>query len=376
MLRRVPRRALYLAGAAIRAVRRRLSTMLRPATTGSLVLGTATDLARTKPELVAENALLRQQLIVLARSTGRPRISRADRVLLVLLASRLRAWRQALLIVQPATVLRWHRAGFRLFWRRRSASRSQEPRVSPETVALIRRMARDNRLWGAERIRGELLKLGVSVGKRTIQRYIRGARPPRAGGQTWATVLRTHGREIWACDFLQLTDLVLRPVFAFFVVDLGSRRVVHVGVTRSPTDAWVAQQLREATPDGSGPRFLIHDHDAKYGAEFARIAAASGIAVIRTPVRAPRANALCERFLGSVRRECVDHLMIFGERHLGRVLTEYVGYFNRRRPHQGIGQRTPLQPPAAVRAPHPHTTGDVIAVPVLGGLHHEYRIAA
>jgi putative transposase len=163
-------------------------------------------------------------------------------------------------------------------------------------------------LWGAERIRGELHKLGIRVGKRTVQRHMRPVRPPRLGGQTWATFLRTHGREIWACDFLQLTDVLFRPVFAFFVVELGSRRVVHVGVTRSPTDAWVAQQLREATPDEVQPRFLIRDHDAKYGAAFARVAAASGIEVIRTPVRAPRANAVCERFLGSVRRECLDSL--------------------------------------------------------------------
>jgi putative transposase len=237
-------------------------------------------------------------------------------------------------------------------------------------------MARENRLWGAERIRGELLKLGMIVGKRTIQRHLRGTRPPHPAGQTWATFLRNHGRETWACDFLQLTDVLFRPVFAFFIVELGSRRVVHVGVTRAPTDAWVAQQLREATPDEARPRFLIHDHDAKYGPGFARVAAASGIEVIRTPVRAPRANAVCERFLGSVRRECLDHILILGERHLGRVLTEYVGYFDCARPHQGIGQRTPLPPAAAVPAPHSHVKEHVIALPVLGGLHHEYRNAA
>ena len=374
MLADVLHRVHSLADAAVRTLRRRLGSALRPATTSSLVLGGAADLVRSKAELVAENALLRQQMIILARSSKRPRIRRSDRALLVLLASRARAWRQALLIVQPATLLRWHRAGFRLFWRWRSTPRSREPRLSPETVALIRRMARDNRLWGAERIRGELLKLGIAVGKRTVQRYMRGARPSRPAGQTWARFLRTHGHEIWACDFLQLTDLFFRPVFAFFVVELGSRRMVHVGVTRSPSDAWVAQQLREATPEDVGPRFLIHDHDAKYGPAVARVAAASGIEVIRTPIRAPRANAVCERFLGSVRRECVDHTLILGERHLSRVLSEYVGYFNRARPHQGIGQRTPL--PSAPVGQAPIVNQDVIAVPVLGGLHHEYRLAA
>jgi putative transposase len=364
-----------LAASIVRAVRRRLATVLRPTATSSLVLGAATDLVRGKPELIAENALLRQQLIVLARSTKRPRITRSDRALLVLLASRVRSWRQALLLVQPATLLRWHRAGFRLLWRWRSRARSGQPRVAPDVVALIERMARENRLWGAERIRGELLKLGIRVGKRTVQRHMRRVRPPRPAGQSWATFLRNHAGATWACDFLQVTDLLFRPVFAFFVVELGTRRVVHVGVTRAPTDAWVAQQLREATPEGSGPRFLIHDHDAKYGPRFARVAGASGIEVIRTPIRAPRANAVCERFLGSVRRECVDHVLVLGERHLGRILAEYVGHFNAARPHQAIGQRTPL--PAVGTAPlWRRATGRVIAVPVLGGLHHEYRSAA
>src|SRR5262245_17708835 len=305
MLSQIVRRVHDLAQAAVRAVRRRLGSTLRPATTTSLVLGVAADLVRSKPEVVAENALLRQQLIVLSRSTRRPRIGRSDRALLVLLASRVRAWRHALLIVQPATLLRWHRAGVRVFWRWRSTARSRQPRVPQETVDLIQRLARESRLWGAERIRGELPKLGIRVGKRTVERHMRRVRPPRPAGQTWATFLRTHGREIWACDFLQLTDLFFRPVFAFFIVELGSRRVVHVGATSSPTDAWAAQQLREATAEGVGPRFLIHDHDAKYGSAFARVAAVSGIEVIRTPIRAPRANAVCERFLGSVRRECI-----------------------------------------------------------------------
>jgi transposase InsO family protein len=231
-------------------------------------------------------------------------------------------------------------------------------------------------LRGAERIQGQLAKLGIRVSKRTIQKYVRSARPPRPSGQTWATFLRTHAREIWACDFLQLTDLLFRPVFAFFVIDLGSRRVVHVGVIRSPTGAWTARRLREATPEGSGPRFLIHDHDAKYGVDFDRVAAASGIEVIRTPVRAPRANAVCERFLGSVRRECVDHALLLGERHLRRVLAEYVSYFNEARPHQGIGQGVPARGAATMK---PQPTGmktGVTAVAVLGGLHHDYRWAA
>ena len=187
-----------------------------------------------------------------------------------------------------------------------------------------------------------------------------------------ATFLRNHTQDIWACDFLPVTDALFRPVYAFCVIALGTRRVVHVGVTRHPTDAWVAQQLREATPFGQRPRYLIRDNDGKFGATFARVAAASGITILRTPHRAPRANAVCERFLGSVRRECLDHLLVLGERHLARVLREYVAYFNRARPHQGLGQALPEPPAQEARS----REGPVRAVPVVGGLHHAYERAA
>jgi transposase InsO family protein len=226
---------------------------------------------------------------------------------------------------------------------------------------------------GADRIRGELLKLDIRVSKRTIQRYLRLTRPPRPSGQAWSTFLRNHAGAIWACDFLPATDLLFRPLYAFFVVALGTRRVVRVGVTRHPTDGWVAQQLREATPFDERPRFLIRDNDGKYGPRFDRLAAASGIRVLRTPVRAPRAKATCERFLGSVRRECLDHVLIVGERHLRRVLKEHAAYFNRARPHQGLGQRVPQPPPTP---PSVKCGGPVVAIPVLGGLHHDYHRAA
>jgi putative transposase len=273
-------------------------------------------------------------------------------------------------------VLRWHRQGFRLVWRRKSAPRSRPSPLATATIDLITQIARDNPLWGAERIRGELLKLGIRVSKRTIQKYTRHAPRSRPPGQSWATFLRNHAPEIWACDFLQVTDLLFRPLFAFFMVELASRRVVHVGVTRHPTDTWVAQQLREATPDGERPRFLLRDNDAKYGARFAQVAVASGITMVRTPIRAPRANAIVERFQRSVRQECLDHLLLLGETHLRRALAEYVAYFNRARPHQGRDQRVPVPSTLATPAPTGSAGGDVIARPVLGGLHHTYRRAS
>ena len=340
----------------------------------SLPLSTFTDLGRSKSELIAENALLRQQLIVLKRQVKRPRFTRTDRILLVLLAMVVRTWQQALVIVQPNTVLRWHRELFHLYWKHKSKTRTHQPKIAAETIALIRQMAKDNRLWGAERIRGELLKLGLRVCKRTIQKYMRSVRAQQPRGQKWSTFLRNHAANIWACDFLQVTDLFFRPLFAFFLIELKTRRVIHVGVTRSPTDAWVAQQLREATPDGQAPKYLICDHDSKYGSCFRRVARTSGIKLLKTPVHAPRANAVCERFLRSVRQECLDHLLILQEKQLHRVLKAYVTYFNQARPHQGIGQQIP-EPSRSTHSSH-HAGERVIALPVVGGLHHDYRWAA
>src|SRR5207302_10516417 len=182
----------------------------------SLLLGTLTDLTRGKAELLAENALLRHQLIILRRQIKRPLYRKTDRLLLVLLARMVRTWKQALFLVQPETLLRWHRELFRWFWKRKSKVCARKPRLSPETIALIKEMATNNRLWGAERIRGELLKLEIRVCKRTIQKYMRYVRTPRSRGQNWATFLHNHAGEIWACDFLQVTDLFCRPLFAVF----------------------------------------------------------------------------------------------------------------------------------------------------------------
>lgn len=340
----------------------------------SLPLGTLTDLGRSKSQLIAENALLRQQLIILSRQVKQPACSKADRTLVVLLARLVRTWKQALFIVQPDTLLRWHRELFRVVWKRKSQAASHQSKVSAETIALIREMAAKNRLWGAERIRGELLKLDIHVCKRTIQKYMRHVRTLQPRGQKWTTFLRNHAADIWACDFLQVTDLFFRPLFAFFIIELKTRRVIHVGVTRSPTDPWVAQQLREATPYGQAPKYLIRDNDSKFGSCFARVATTSAIEVLKTPYHAPRANAICERFLRSVRQECLDYLFIFHEKQLQRVLNQYVAYFNQARPHQGIRQQLPEQS----RFSHPshHGGGKVISVPILGGLHHDYQWVA
>jgi putative transposase len=359
---------------AVGRIAERLDLAMRAATRPvSVIGGLLRDLTRPPQELLAENMALRQQLIVVARTVKKPRFVAHERGLLVLVAHFAPRWRDAMLLVKPETVLRWHREGFRLFWRAGSRSPARPPpRIPTETVDLIERLAMENGLWGAERIRGELLKIGVRVSKRTIQKYMRGARGPRPWGQSWSTFLRNHMHQTWACDFLQLYDIWFRPIFAFFIIDLGARKVVHVGVTRNPTTTWVAQQLRNATPFGEGPRFLIRDNDDRFGVDFDRAAKGTGIRVLRTAVRAPRMNAFCERFLGSVRRECLDHVVVLGERHLERVLREYCfRYFNYARPHQGIGQLVPIGSASSAVG-----SGEIVAVPVLNGMHHDYRRAA
>jgi putative transposase len=350
------------------AIKRSLRQLTKP-DTHSLALNAVLDMTRSRSELVLENALLRQQLAVLQRQAQRPKLSWRDRALIVFLASKLRSWRQALIIVQPDTVLRWHRDLFRRIWKRKTkpAKKPGRPPLAKEVVALIKQMAEENHTWGAKRIRGELLKLGLRVSRSAIQKYIKEIRKSLPSKQNWSTFLRNHASQIWACDFLQTYDVFFRTVFVFVIIELGSRRVVHFGVTRHPTDRWIAQQLRNATPFGEGPRFLIRDNDRKYGPSFNRVAA--GIDILRTPYRAPKANAICERFLGSLRQECLDYFLILGEKHLYRVVKEYKQYFNLARPHQGIEQRIPCR---SERPQTPPVNGTLASRPLLSGLHHDY----
>jgi transposase InsO family protein len=335
-------------------------------------IGAVVDSTRSRQQLMVENALLQQQLLVVNRQVKRPKLRQRDRALIVWLARRVATWKTAVLIVKPETVLRWHRELFRRVWWHKSQSKTTggRPRLARERVALIRRIAKENLTWGAERIRGELLKLGLPIAKSTIQQYLKGRRAAGPGSQTWRTFLRNHACAIWACDFLQTHDVWFRPIFAFVIIELASRRVVYIAVTRHPNDSWVAQQLREATPFGAGPRFLIRDNDDKYGSQFDRVAVGAGIKVLRTPIAAPRANACCERFVGSVRRECLDYVLIFSERQLLHHLTAYVTYFNQARPHQGIDQRIPAPPMPLHNSP---SAGPIVGVPILNGLHHDYQ---
>jgi transposase InsO family protein len=320
---------------------------------------------RDRSGLVAENLLLRHQLVVLTRPTRKRRRLRAgDKLLWVLARLVRRDWCRHLVVVTPETVVRWHRRGWRLFWRWRSRARIGRPRVSAEVRELIATMARDNPRWGAERIGGELLKLGIAVSKASVQRYRRRG-PARPPSQSWRTFLGNHRASIWAADLLTVQTLTFRTLYVLVFVGHARRELVHLNVTASPTAAWLWRQLVAATPWGLSPRYLVRDRDAVYGRDFARRAAGLGIRTLLTPVRAPRANAVAERLVGTLRRECLDHLIVVNERHLRTILTEFVRFYNQERPHRTLRLETPVP---VVRSP----AGAVCARPVLGGLHHVY----
>jgi len=297
----------------INHVKNQIKQLTKPAT-ATIAAGALSDLPRSKSDLIVENAILRQQVIVLNRSVKRPRLSDGDRLRFVLLSRLTNFWRSALHIVQPETILRWPLPSegcsypclrrddlFRRYWKRKSKSKSRKPRIPQATIDLIKEMAIDNPSWGAKKIRGELLKLGIIVHKRTIKRYMDQVRK-RTSGQNWATFLRNHAQDIWACDFTVVHNLFFKPIYIFVIHNLffkpiyifvimhhQTRRIIHTAVTTSPTDEWIAQQLREATPWGQQPKYLIRDNDGKYGRTFKDLLRNSGIEDKNTPVRAPKA---------------------------------------------------------------------------------------
>jgi transposase InsO family protein len=339
-----------------------------------LLLAAVRAAGRQRGDLITENLLLRHQLAVLTRPTRRrPRVRfrRLDKLLWVLVRRVRRDWRRHLVVVTPDTVVRWPRAGWRVYWRWRSRAPVGRPRLSAEVRALIARMSQENPLWGSERIRGELLKLGIAVSNRSIRRYRRrgAVRPP---SQTWRAFLRNPAHAIWAADLFVVQTLTFKTLYVLVFIAHGRRELMHLAVTAHPTAAWVWRQLVEATPWGRRPRHLLRDRDAVYGGAFRERAEALGIETVLTPVRAPRANAVAERVIGTLRRECLDHVIPLDERHLSTIPAEYVQYYNHDRPQRTLRMATP-QPQPRPRA------GPIQAVrarPVLGGLHHAYEPAA
>ena len=329
-----------------------------------IILHLFRSLFRTRESLALENLALRHQLYVLQRPRSRIRLKPHDRLVWVVLSHISKDWRHALTIVRPETVIRWHRQGVRLYWRWKSRLRGR-PRASHEVRDLVRRMALENPLWGAPRIHGEMLKLGLDVAQATVSRYMpRERRPP---SQTWRTFLKNHAAAIASVDFFTVPTAAFRVLYIFLVLSHERRRVVHFNVTDVPTAQWTGRQLVQAFPWDTAPRFLLRDRDAIYGSEFLRSVSNLGIEDVRTSPQSPWQNPYVERLIGSIRRECLDHIVIVNEKHPRRVLRDYLSYYSDARTHLGLGKDCP-----EMRAIEPPEAGPVVALPQVGGLHHRY----
>src|SRR5947209_2450969 len=321
-------------------------------------------LFRSKTSLEAEILALHHQLNVLRRtSPRRPVFSNFDRMIFVCLYRIAPRILDAITIVEPETVIRWHRAGFRGFWRWKSRRRPGRPKVALEVRQLIREMSLANPLWGAPRLHGELLKLGIDLGQTSVAKYMaRRRRPPSQG---WRTFLLNHADGIAAIDLFVVPTISFRLLYGLLVLGHGRRRILWLGVTSHPTAEWIARQVTEACGWESAPQYLIRDRDRVYGAAFTRRIRAMGIRDRPTATRSPWQNGRAERLIGSIRRECLDHVIVFGERHLRHVLRSYAHYYNSARTHLSLAKDSPL--PRAVQA-----VGGILPLPILGGLHHHY----
>ncbi len=318
-----------------------------------------------RADLVAENLALRQQLIVLHRKTKRPRLRMKDRIFWLWLAQSWDGWRESLLVVKPATVVRWHRQGFRYYWTWKSRRKGGRPAVAPEVRDLIRRMSRANPLWGAPRIHGELLKLGIDLSQATVAKYmIRHWKPP---SPSWRAFLDNHLKDLVSIDFFTVPTVTFRILFVFLVLSHDRRRIVLFNVTEHPSADWTGRQLIEAFPWNTAPRYLIRDRDGIYGHDFTRRVNALGIEQVLIAPRSPWQNSYVERVIGSIRRECLDHVMVFNESHLRRVLRSYLRYYHASRTHVSLGKDAPE--PRAVQPPE---LGKIVEFPEVGGLHHRY----
>ncbi len=326
---------------------------------------------KDRATLVTENIALRHQLSCLIHRGTRPKLWPVDRVFWVLLSRTWDDWRKSLAIVKPATVLTWHRKGFKLFWRRKSRKRGPgRPRISAEVRKLIVEMANMNVEWGAPRIHGELLKLGINISEITVSRYMPMRSPSAGSRQRWATFLRNHLHETLAIDFAVVPTATFGIVYLFFVLSLKRRRVLHVNVTHHSTAEWTAQQVVEACPFDLPGRFLIRDNYRIYGARFRDRVDGLGLEQKRTAFRSPCQNGFAERWIASLRKDCLNHVIAINDFQLRRVIRSYVTYYHEDRTHLELEKDAPEARPI-----EPRERGEVVAIPRVGGLHHRYTRA-
>ncbi len=351
----------------------------------TLLFGFLRSLFIYREALMLENLALRQQLATYKRTCKRPRLRMVDRTFWVWLSKLWQKWPAALVIVKPETVIRWHRHGFKRYWRWKSRpKRCGRPTIPPEHIDYIRRMSGDNPSWGEDKINEELrVKFGVSHSSSTIRRYMT-KRRPRRDGQEWRTFINNHSHELFACDFMTQYTALFTTVYVFVVMEIGTRRIVHCNVTENPTLDWVKIQIRGIAAFDRAPRFLLHDNDGIFG-QFGRtrdgfrcnldrwLSVTMDIQGLPTPYHAPNANAHVERFHRTLREDALNHFIFLNASHVRRVVREFIEYYNRARPSQATHA---IPDPYPELLNEPHSSGKLIALPVLGGVQHDYRLAA
>lgn len=324
---------------------------------------------RSRYNLGLEIIALRQQLGVLKRKNPRPRLRIKDWMFWILLRRLWPAWTNVLVIVKPVTVVAWHRAGFRLFWRLRSRPKDLgRPVIDSEVRSLIRQMVKENPTWGAPRIHGELLKLGLDVSERTVSRYIKRLSPPDQTRQLWA-FLCNHREVITAMDFFTVPTIAFRVLYCFFVIEHGRRKILHFNVTEHPTGPWIVQQLREAFPESCPYHYAILDHDAKFGTDVIDLLKASGMKPKLTSPSSPLQNGVAERWIGCCRRELLDHVIVLSDVHLHRLIRDYISYYHADRIHDSLEKDSPAMRPVSCK---PDQSARLVSFPRIGGLHHRY----
>jgi putative transposase len=332
------------------------------------LLTTLSSIFHSRAALQLENLALRHQIGVLQRSSRkRPKLTLVDRLLWVWLSRIWSGWQSALALVKPETVVAWHRKGFRLFWTWKVRhGQPGRPIVSREVRDLIRKMCRENLSWGAPRIHGELLKLGINIGESSVSKYmVRSRKPP---SQTWRTFLENHAQQLVSIDFFTVPTIRFQVLYVFLVLAHDRRRILHFNVTAHPTAEWTGQQLREAFPFDQLPRYLLRDRDRIFGDDFRGQVRDMGICEVLSAPHSPWQRAYVERVIGSIRRECLDHVIVLHENALRRTLNSYFDYYHRSRTHLSLGKDSPE--PRAIQPPE---MGTIVTVPQVGGLHHRYE---
>jgi transposase InsO family protein len=335
-----------------------------------LLFSIVVSLFKNHSALAMENLALRQQLSIYRHSKKRPKIRLGDRLFWILTSRYWKKWKNALIIVKPETVIGWHRKGFKLYWTWKSRKRGPgRPKISIEIRRLIKAMANENPTWGAPRIHGELLTLGIEIDETTVSNYLKRFRTGKPPSQAWRTFLKNHMHNTFAIDFFTVPTATFRVLYVFIVLLHTNRKIVHFNVTANPTAEWAAQQIVEACPWDSAPKYLLRDRDGIYGKIFQNRVQGMGIEEVKITAQSPWQNPYCERVIGSIKKDCVNHLVVLNEDHLKHKLSEYFKYYHEDRTHLGLDKNSPLGRPVQKKP----ETGKVIALPRVGGLHHRYE---